>query len=245
MSLQALRWVPNSGLELATRELGRSLQAWAQHWGLPQEGLQPRVTRLAATPASDDVHRSGLVRLTQQDALPTAWRTALAQGLFRHLASGSAIADGVIARVTADLWARLGLPEGPLQRASEHPCPPGDRGLRAEFMLGSLACCFDLDLSALEQRGWIPTITPPPLPAVELETLCASLPVQLEALVGRAHLAVPELLALAPGDVLLLDALLSAPMQVQSQDRAVQFTADLGRGLDQNPQRALRARPAA
>jgi flagellar motor switch protein FliM len=64
-----------------------------------------------------------------------------------------------------------------------------------------------------------------------IERVVRKAPVQVDAVLGHAHLLMSDLLRLQPGDVLQLDSLADAPIVVEV-DKAPKFFATAGRKRD-------------
>ena len=106
----------------------------------------------------------------------------------------------------------------------------------------------EIEAAGRRVRAWLPGLrfkaaaTAAPAvraPVVKAATACAALETSLLARVGRAELAIADIVQLQPGDVLVLDAALDQPISLSLEDDALELRAYLGAAPD--GRRAVRA----
>lgn len=233
MSARALIWLPDASLETARRWAAAHLQAWAQHWGL-QLQAKWTVERLSV-PTPD----ASTCELTSDREPGAVWARGLEQALFGQAAAGSAIAEGVVTRVTADLRGRFA-PASPA--ADADAAAHGDWGLRLSTELFGCRWRLDLDVQQLQALQLLQRPALPPLPPLNIEQACARLPLRWTVEVGRANLPLSDLLHLSAGDVIPLDRSLNELVQLQLSGHTLRLQAELG---SHQGQRAVRCAAAA
>lgn len=231
----SLWWVPDSVCQRMATDLDDLFGRWTTTWGLPAAGAV-RVRGLGApVPLGAAVDLLGS---------PSAdWRRALARELFKTAAVESVIVDGAIQRVCDHLRSLLmawhgGGDANPAPDQARSACP-GHWGVQVEVDLLGRPCTLALSQAQLLAGAWLKRPASTPLRAISLEQVLASLPVHLVAELGRTRLSVADLLQLAPGDVLVLDESLDAPLRVGSPGSLLSLCAHLGANLS-STQRAAR-----
>lgn len=227
-SVHALCWLPSALCAELSAALQGSLAQWTSAWGLPSAG-QVHARLLDA----DGAVPAAFVDLLAPPAVD--WLDALARALFKLGAGESDIVDAVIHRMTNQL-------EQQLQRRFPHGPPseprsgmPGHRGMQLTVELLGRRCGVELGVSQLRAGGWLKSASLAPLQRVNFEQAAKELPVPFVAELGRATLSVSDLMQLTPGDVLLLEESLDAPLRMTSPGCAIALTAHLG--ATANPQR--------
>lgn len=232
---QSILWLPESlGDQLAT-ELQELFSIWTKAWGLPVPGP----VQVRRVPVGEPPQSANAVDLLA--APSAAWRGALTQAVFKNRID-SPVVEGVVQRMTARLQEPLRSSFAPPTASddaavSQHCLGHQGMGVSVE-MLGQ-RCSLFMSNSQLIQTGRLRRPVPPSLAAVDLEAVMASLPVPLVAELGHTSLSVSDLLHLAPGDVLVLNEELAAPLRLVSPGSSLALTAHLGASADSN-QRAVR-----
>jgi hypothetical protein len=115
--------------------------------------------------------------------------------------------------------------------ASPQPFTParvGHGGIEVCFELLGSRFSIVLDLAELQSGGWLAATPPRQLPVVAFERAVHDVPVPLTARLGHASASVTDILQLRPGDILLLNETLDAPLQVASPGSPLQLAAHLG-----------------
>lgn len=226
-----LCWLPAAVCAEVAATLQDMLAHWTSTWGLPSAGqVDARLLGAGEAPPPDGSN------LHEPES--TGWRDAIARALFERASGESAVIDGVVRRVADQLDQQL---RGRFPPNSSKPRPglPGHRGLRARVDLLGQSCWLELGCTELGAAGWLKPAALAPLSPVDLESAASRLPVALVAELGRASVAVSELVQLAPGDVLLLEETLDAPLRVVSAGSAFVLPAQLG-AIANPPRRAAR-----
>lgn len=221
-------WVPAALRERLCAELQALLDDWTRAWGLPGADMPQAHALDAGSPALPPE----VVDLLAPAS--AAWRDALALALMK-VRCQSPIADGVVRRVVTSLHEALQTAFGTAPgapTAAVGTAGPGHHGVVLSVQLLGRRCAMVLTNAQLRQAGRLPRPPKPALPAVSFERALASVPVPLVAQVGHASLSATELLELAPGDVLVLDARLASPLSLVSPGSALCLTAQLGATAD-------------
>lgn len=130
---------------------------------------------------------------------------------------------------TTDLQASLRrrFQTAPGERAWQ-PSPLGHAGVAVNFELLGHRFVMALDPEELRAGGWLKLPPSAALPKVALEQALASVAVPLTAQLGSAAVSAAEVLQLQPGDVLLLEQTLDAPLQVVCAGSPLRLHAHLG-----------------
>lgn len=215
-----IKWLPEALPGRVEAALRSTLDRWARDWGAPVAAMVS-VRVLAA-------HEAPAVVSAPCGDMPDAWFGALARALLGPGAPASPVAQAALQRATADLEDAL------RQRfctASPQPFTParvGHGGIEASFELLGSRFTIVLDLAELQSGDWLAATPPRQLPVVALEQALHEVPVPLTAHVGNASVSVTDILQLRPGDILLLNETLDAPLQVASPGSPLQLTAHLG-----------------
>lgn len=210
------------------------LTDWTSTWGLPAAGpLDAEILAVAA----DVVPPSDVIDLFAPATDP--WRDAIARSLFQLGAGESALVDAVVRRMTDQLQQTLQsqFPHGPSLGSSIGL--PGHRGVRIICEVLGLRCRLEIGVVQLRDGGWLKPAPQPSLQAVNVEHAVSELPVPLVAELGRTQVSGNDLMQLAPGDVLLLEETLDAPLRVASPGCSFALSAHLG-ALADPPRRAAR-----
>ena len=234
-----LGWVPPSACERVAQTMNGLLASWASTWGLPA------MVRASARPL-DRKSGDSLDFIDLAAPPPAVWRQALSEVLFGCDATGSAVFDAVLKRVGDDLRQTIerafGLAAtGTFRAGDEAPMTaPGHRGVVVQADIAGHRCGVILGHSQWRNSNGMPKPTAAPMVRVNLEKALASTPVSLVAELGRADVTIKELLALAPGDVLLLTETLDAPLRIVAPGSALVLAAHLGACLGSAPVRAAR-----
>ncbi|MGM9485066.1 FliM/FliN family flagellar motor C-terminal domain-containing protein [Roseateles sp. NT4] len=232
--MQGILWLPESLCEQLAAELQELFTAWTQAWGLPATG-PVRARRVSAGESALSPDAIDLL------APPSAaWRGALAQAVFNNRID-SPVVEGVVRRMSERLQEPLRnsfAPQSTIADGASQPCP-GHRGIAVTVEMLGKHCGVFLSNDQLIQTGRLRRPASPPLSTMNLEAVTASLPVHLVAELGHTSLNVNDLLQLAPGDVLVLNEELAAPLRLVSPGSALALTAHLGASRD-STQRAVR-----
>lgn len=231
---RALCWLGPALVGRLSEAVSGTLAGWTSVWGLPPAGL---IHAEILEDGAEAAWPSDLVDLLAPP--PRHWLDAIARALFPLGAGESVIVDAVIRRMAEQLQQRL---QGhfPRQLPDESAAGlPGHRGVLITSELLGLRCRLQLGIAELREGGWLKCAALPALPALNLERAVGELPVPLVAELGRASVSVNDLMQLAPGDVLLLEESLDAPLRVGSPGCSLALSAHLG-SLDDPPRRAAR-----
>ncbi len=232
---QSILWLPESLCDQLAAELQDLFNTWAKEWGLPA----PAPVRLHRVPVGASPLPADAVDLLAPPS--TAWRNALAQAVFKTRID-SPVVEGVVQRMVARLQKPLRSSFAP-QITADDQCAsrqrPGHEGICVSIeLLGQHTGMF-LSNAQLTHAGRLPRPATRSLAAVNFEAAMASLPVPLIAELGRASLSVSDLLQLTPGDVLVLNEELAAPLRLVSPGSPLALNAHLGASHDSH-RRAVR-----
>jgi len=215
-----VKWLPATlpaQLEAALREV---LDQWSCDWGAPSaKAVSAHLLGASQAPAA---------LCAPWGELPGEWHGALTRALLGPAALHSPVAQGALLEATADLQNAL---HQRLQPASAHPFTPatvGHGGVDVHFELLGLNFGFALSVADLQSAGWLATAPARRLRAIAIERALQDLPVPLTAHVGRASVSAADVLQMRPGDILLLDEPLDAPLQITSAGSPLRLTAHLG-----------------
>jgi flagellar motor switch/type III secretory pathway protein FliN len=216
-----IKWLPAALPGEVGAALHSLLDHWTRDWGAPAaSAVEVRLLAAWEVPTTPPA--------APWSDLSAAWVGALARALLGPAATASPVALGAVQRVTADLQDTL------RQRFCTRPSQPfvparvGHGGVQASFELLGQSFGFVLDVAELQSGSWLPAVARKQLPAIALERALHDVPVPLTARLGHASASVTDILQLRPGDILLLDETLDAPLQVDSPGSPLQLTAHLG-----------------
>lgn len=229
-----LVWLAPARVDRLSEAVRITLADWTSAWGLPAAGaIHAEISGAdAATVATSDA-------IDLLAPAPGRWCHAIARALFQLGAGESAIVDAVVSRLANQLRHKLEV-QFPRQSAQASSLGlPGHQGVQISSELLGLRCGIHLGIPQLRDGGWLKCAPLPRLPAVNFERAVSELPVPLVAELGRASVNVNELMQLAPGDVLLLEETLDAPLRVGSPGCSLALSAHLG-ALADPPRRAAR-----
>lgn len=218
---QSITWLPEAVGEDLAAEVDRLLSDWAAPWGI----ASPGPARVALVPAGDGGMHDVVDLLSD---LPTSWKRALAQSLFRFDAYGSPLVDGVLDTVVTALRSCLRAAFGESAVPDPSPMSIGHAGVRVTVELLGQQSGFVLSCAQLQASGKLKRPTPEALGAVDIEHALSGVPVPLTAELGRAEVNLEELMQLSPGDVLLLHERLDSPLRVVSPGSSLALPAHLG-----------------
>lgn len=234
--VQPLAWVPQSACDRLARAMDEVLSRWASTWGLPAPAQAS--SRPLGYPGSEGVGFNDLAA-----PLPLAWRQSLSTALFGCDATASAVFDAVLQRVSDDLRqaaAQAFGHRGPDTTGMAARAAPGHRGVMVQAQVVGHCCGVVLGHAQWHAAVGLAQQNAPALGRVNLEHALAASPVTLVAELGRAEVTIDELLALSPGDVLLLHETLETPLRIVAPGSALSLTAHLGASAGISPVRAAR-----
>jgi len=250
MGVRTYAVLPAGVLERVRAALAAALAPWATGWGLA--ALAPACRR------AWDGAAPGLLRARIAGAGGVAWlawpdglRQTLQDAMFAPDRDGAHAGPGSVAHAAAGaafeaLLAVLGAaacaagPDQAAQAVSRVACAagpdaaallvPGSGALLVELAIGDHTLSILLDPGAVTRlAGAAPA--PPPLPALapaDFGALLAPQPLRLAVEAGRARVSLGSLLALAPGDVIRLDALADHPLAAVTADGTIVLRGYLG-----------------
>ena len=223
-AVHSILWLPESLCDQVAAQLRELVDEWTRAWGLPAAGA----LEVRPLPADEPQLPTDVIDLL---ASPSAtWRGAISQALFKSRTE-SPIVEGVVRRMLSRLQEQLRGSFASQLATIDATAPllrPGHQGVRISLELLGLRCGFFVTAEQLRTAGHLARLTSSPLAAVDYEEALASLPVQLVAELGHASLSVADLLQLAPGDVLVLNEDLAAPLRLVSPGSSLSLMANLG-----------------
>lgn len=233
-------------LDAVRAPLAAAIAAWARDWGLAPPALACRRAWETAAPPS---YRTRLTAGEGQGAAWLAWPDALPGALQRslfgtghevHAVRGAgpelavAAAGAALRALETALAAAVCGPD-PKRAAGAAPpvalAAPGSGALLAELRFERHALCLLLDGAAVARLAAGAAPAQPsgaPLPALDYHALLGRQAVRLAVDAGRASVALGNLLALAPGDVIRLDSLADAPLAARTADGTILLRGYLG-----------------
>jgi len=228
-----IKWLPADLPGQVEAALRRTLDDWTRDWGAPgATNVSARTLAAREAPA--------VVGSIPWDELPTEWRVTLARALLGPSAPASPVAQGAVQQATVELQEglRQRFRTSPLRRFE--PARVGNGGVEACFELLGFRFAFVLDVEELQSGGWLPAAPRRHLARIELADALRDVSVPLTAQLGHATVSVTDILQLRPGDILLLNESLDAPLQVTSPGSPLQLSAHLGATPSQPAHRAMR-----
>lgn len=234
--VQPLAWVPQSVCARLARTMDQLLSNWAATWGLPTPA------RALSRPLGH-LGTEGVAFIDLAAPLPAVWHQSLSTALFGCDVTASAVFDAVLQRVGDDLRQAVAQafgPAGPGAPAMAARTAPGHRGVIVQAQIVTHRCGVVLSHAQWRAAAGLAEHSGSPLKHVNLEQALAGTPVALVAELGRAEVTIDELLALSPGDVLLLQETLDAPLRILAPGSALTLTAHLGATAGVSPVRAAR-----
>jgi hypothetical protein len=241
------RLLGDSTVRAVQAVLAQAASRWAADWGVACAQVDVGVQRAwdasgAQTPVWTRRARAGLrqVWLVAGADFAKGLQQAMFPSAADYLSAGTdslapAAADAALAALEeALIGAAL-----PGQQPSAHDAAPvpsacwkrGSGALVAQLALGRRHCHILLDGAAVQALLAAPAALPA-LPAVDVKTSIATVPVSLRLDAGTARVGLGALLALAPGDVIRLDLDADAPLALGTLAGNPLFEAYLGRSGD-------------
>lgn len=219
--VRRITWLPEAVGEALAGEVDRLLGDWAAAWGI----ANPGAARVAFVRAGDGGMHDVVDLLSD---LPTSWKRALAQALFRFDAYGPSLVDAVLDTVVMALRSRLRTAFGDAPTPDALPMPIGHAGALVIVEVLGQRSGFVLSCAQLQACGKLSLPTPEALGVVDIEHALAGVPVPLTVELGRADVNLEELMQLSPGDVLVLNESLNSPLRVVSPGSSLALPAHLG-----------------
>lgn len=212
----ALMWLPATLGTAVGERLQQLLAELATAWKLPAPGeLRAELLPADVDPAQGPELEDSLDLQQWDSAALRLWLAEQSMGLSRL---ESAIVDRAMRQLLQGLGQGLKHCFGTAPPGDERPSQrslPGHRGLRVRLRWGGQPMHLSLGLTQLQASGWLKLPARDRLAAVDLKAALAATPVPLQVTLGSLDLPLSDWLHLAPGDVLLLDKRLDAPLAVQ------------------------------
>jgi flagellar motor switch/type III secretory pathway protein FliN len=234
-------WIGDTTLQAAHARVLEALSIWARQWGCDTPSLS-----MERLPQGFDVsvcNSSDWLENTEKGVwvmLPRGLAGAFQRVLFRGCEEHSPVAQTVSIKAAEALRSVLltALPvsqDQALAKNRSEPATQGQRpvlghwGIRGAVSVDRVALQFLASTASLSRAGLLSSPRAAALPAAARSQAVARVPVSLTLRLGTSSVSVADLSALRVGDVVIADALSTAPLSLDSPHGEILAKAVLGR----------------